>query len=303
MKFVENQTIKKSRQEILNNDKKEANIYLYIILVVGAMFVGEIISGAIEVFIFGADNIFYGDIRSTDIYNIVSLFGKIFPTLLTFYVGKKYLNRSNFSLGLRKENSIKDYLQGLGLSFLQIGLVVVILVFINKADLSLNKNLNMTYLILFTLGWMLQGFSEELICRSLFMNGFTAFVPIRSAILFNALIFSFIHIGNDSVNIIALINLFLSGISYSLIFYLKDSIWMVAGAHAFWNMIQGNVFGISVSGFAIARSTIFRSSLQGSNLLTGGEFGIEASILCTLVEALVVYVLIKIIKKRKLVEK
>lgn len=78
---------------------------------------------------------------------------------------------------------------------------------------------------------------------------------------------------------------------------------MVAGAHAFWNMIQGNVFGISVSGFAIARSTIFNASLQGSNLLTGGEFGIEASILCTLVESLVVYVLIRIIKKRKLVEK
>ncbi|MGO3017675.1 MAG: CPBP family intramembrane glutamic endopeptidase [Anaerococcus sp.] len=302
MKFLENQTIMKTKEETMSNDLKiKPNIFLYIIFVTGAILVGDIAILLIEYFIFGGENFLKESVQASDIYNIVSLIGQILPISFSLLVAKKLLNRSNFSLGIRKENFIKDYFQGIILSIFQLGLIVSLAYLLNSATLSINYNVKKTYVLLFTLGWVIQGFSEELICRSLFMNGFTAFGSVKSAILLNSLIFSLIHIGNNSVNIIALINLFLSGITYSLIFYLKDSIWTVAAAHSFWNMIQGNIFGISVSGFAIAKSSIFSTDFLGSNLITGGEFGIEASLLCTLAELLVIIFVYNIIKKKSLI--
>lgn len=304
MEFKDNQTIAKSKEETWSKDIRiKPNIFLYIILVLGATFLGEVISGIVLSFTFGTDFLDNFATKSSDIYNIISTGLRIFTIIASLFVAKKYLNRSYFSLGIRKENAIKDYGQGIILSLLQIASIVLLAVLFNSAKLSLNKNINVTYFLLFTVAWMIQGFSEELMCRSLFMNGFAAFVSTKKAIIYNALIFSLIHLGNNSVSFIALLNLFLSGISYSLIFYLKDSVWMVAAAHSFWNMIQGNVFGISVSGFPLSDATLLNTSFAGSNLITGGEFGIEASIICTLVEVLVIVVAFSLIKKRELVEK
>lgn len=302
MDFVDNQTIAKSREETLSGKMKiQANIFLYVIFVVGAMFIGEVISGFILSFIFDIDFLDKTKITSSDIYNIYSLIFRIFSVILCLFVAKKYLNRSYFSLGIRKDHAIRDYGQGIVISFLQVGSVVLMAYLLDSVSLSLNKDINIKYFLLFCLGWMIQGFSEELICRSLFMNGFTAFFSVKSAILFNALIFSALHIGNNGVNIIALVNLFLSGLSYSLLFYLKDSIWIIASAHSFWNMIQGNIFGISVSGSALYKTSLYKTSFMGSNIITGGSFGIEASILCTIVELALVIITFMIIKKRGLI--
>ncbi|MDD7305509.1 MAG: type II CAAX endopeptidase family protein [Peptoniphilaceae bacterium] len=267
------------------------------------MFIGEVISLILLGLIFGFDFINKASLLRSDIFNIISLNFRVFTLIISLILAKKYLNRSNFSLGLRKENALRDYSQGIIISFFQIGFVVLMAFVLNKASLRLNKSLNIKYLILFTLGWIIQGFCEELICRSLFMNGFTAFFSVKSSILFNALIFAALHIGNDSVNLIALINLFLSGLAYSLLFYLKDSIWIVAGAHSFWNMIQGNIFGISVSGSPIIKASIFRTSLLGSDLITGGSFGIEASLLCTIVEVSLIITSLFLLKKKGLIKK
>lgn len=304
MKFIENQTMRKSKNETISNDLKiKPNIFLYIILVTASMFIGDIVIGIIQYFIFGGENLLKESIQASDMYNIISLIGQIFPIAISIFVGKKLLNRSNFSLGLRKENFLKDYFQGILISLLQLSLVVLLGILLNSAKLTINTKINMPMVVLFTIGWMIQGFSEELVCRSLFMNGFTAFISVKSAILLNSLIFSFLHIGNNGINIIALINLFMSGLVYSLLFYLKDSIWIAAAAHSFWNMIQGNLFGISVSGFPVARATIFKTEFFGPKLLTGGEFGIEASLLCTLAELLVIVFMYNILKKKSFINK
>ena len=50
--------------------------------------------------------------------------------------------------------------------------------------------------------------------------------------------------------------------------------------HWFWNWLQGPVLGYEVSGMD-SGETLLTLRLTGSDLLTGGSFGFEGSLLCT----------------------
>ena len=62
-------------------------------------------------------------------------------------------------------------------------------------------------------------------------------------------------------------------------------LWMAIGIHLAWNYMQGGLFGISVSG--TERQGFFSSQLSDPAWLSGGNFGVEASVvtvvLCLLV--------------------
>lgn len=67
----------------------------------------------------------------------------------------------------------------------------------------------------------------------------------------------------------------------------EGSLWLICGIHAGWNYFQGNIFGVPVSGNPEANSLLAFGPTEGSNeALTGGDFGIEASLVGTLILAI-----------------
>lgn len=60
------------------------------------------------------------------------------------------------------------------------------------------------------------------------------------------------------------------------------SLWFVAGLHTAWNFCQGPIFGFEISGSGISFDSLLRPQIQGPELLTGGAFGIEASLIAVL---------------------
>ena len=56
--------------------------------------------------------------------------------------------------------------------------------------------------------------------------------------------------------------------------------------HFSWNFFQGPVFGFEVSG--INFGSIITQSVSGHELITGGEFGFEGSILASCLTALAI---------------
>jgi membrane protease YdiL (CAAX protease family) len=53
-------------------------------------------------------------------------------------------------------------------------------------------------------------------------------------------------------------------------------LWAVIGLHAAWNLAQGGLYGIPVSGENM--DGVLRPDIRGSDPLTGGAFGAEASL-------------------------
>ena len=74
-------------------------------------------------------------------------------------------------------------------------------------------------------------------------------------------------------------------------------LWFPIGIHWAWNFTQGNVSGFAVSG-GDTEESILTATLSGPDIITGGSFGPEASIVAlTLGTILSAFYLRKIWKK------
>ena len=98
----------------------------------------------------------------------------------------------------------------------------------------------------------------------------------------SSLIFAALHLGNDHVGPLALLNILLAGILLGAFYIVTRSLWFPIAAHWFWNVFSGPILGHEVSGYD--EGSVFLTVDAGSALLTGGEFGIEGSALMTVVE-------------------
>ncbi len=234
------------------------------------------------------------------------LLGMLFLTVLVsisvYIFAKKIQKRNKESLGLTSPNKFKNYIKGLLLGIGMIGGVILILKILGLIEIKSNiANISPIIYLFIIIGWICQGFEEELVTRSILMNFLAAKYSPLVGIISNALIFSLLHLANNSFGFLAAINIFIVGILFSLLFYVSDDIMLSAAAHSFWNFAQGNIFGISVSGIANSKNTIFISKLLGNPSLTGGAFGIEGGLATTIVLTIVTIYLIKKSKEKSLV--
>ena len=56
------------------------------------------------------------------------------------------------------------------------------------------------------------------------------------------------------------------------------SLWLALGTHAAWNLFEGPVYGLPVSGLALSPAPVITLSISGPSWLTGANFGPEAGL-------------------------
>ena len=61
-----------------------------------------------------------------------------------------------------------------------------------------------------------------------------------------------------------------------------QSLWVPIGLHIGWNFTESSIFSMTISGNNVSTGLI-RGSLNGPQILTGGQFGPEASIVAVIV--------------------
>jgi membrane protease YdiL (CAAX protease family) len=129
-------------------------------------------------------------------------------------------------------------------------------------------------------------FHEELLFRGYAYQTLTRWSRAWGMAI-SSLFFAALHLGNAHVGAIALLNIFIAGLLLSALYEVTRSLWLPIAAHWLWNIFSGPVLGHEVSGYE--ESALFRTVDSGPALLTGGEFGIEASLLMTAVEAVALF--------------
>ena len=120
---------------------------------------------------------------------------------------------------------------------------------------------------------------EELLFRGVLLRITEEVCGTTAAILVSTVLFGLAHAANPGAtpfNIFALTAEL--GILLSLAYVLTRNIWLAVGVHMAWNFMQGFVFGTEVSG-SREPSSLFTTSMTGPDLLTGGSFGIEGSLI------------------------
>lgn len=138
---------------------------------------------------------------------------------------------------------------------------------------------------------LVAGITEELVFRGLIMHVLEIRWGKAVAVVIPSVLFGMMHIRNmDSPNITDILILVIAGtavgIMFSLITIQSRSIWPSAMVHGIWNLIIiGRILEIS----AEPSAAIFSYQITAeSSLLTGGAFGIEASLPAIIAYAIVI---------------
>lgn len=104
---------------------------------------------------------------------------------------------------------------------------------------------------------------------------------IFAAVLATSLLFGIIHGINPHATAISISNTVLSGFLFSLGLLLTGELAIPIGFHITWNLSQSVVFGLPVSGVSLG-SGLLALQTTGPDWLTGGDYGQEGGLLCTL---------------------
>lgn len=215
--------------------------------------------------------------------------GAIIAACLVYHCAIK--KNSPSTLGIRKQNAFCHYIIGLLFGFMLFSGALAVVIFSGAGSIALAKNANYLYIVLFFLGFLVQGFEEELLLRG-FLFGQLKGVTSRSwAVFISSLFFSLLHVGNPGVNFTAILNLTLFGIFAAMYYQRTQSIWGVSALHSMWNFTQGNIWGVPVSGLNVGGGIFTFTPATGREVTNGGLFGLEGGLAVTVVLMIGIFML------------
>lgn len=134
---------------------------------------------------------------------------------------------------------------------------------------------------------------QEVLCRSYIFQAIRRRASVTAAVAVTSVIFVLLHAAAIGDSFLAAVNLLAAGILLGIAYQLSGNLWLPISLHFAWNMLLGPVLGLSVSGQAldIGHKLV---EVTGPEWLTGGDFGVEASLAATaatLIATVLIYVI------------
>ena len=220
--------------------------------------------------------------KSLVCYNIISvLCSYIFSAgILLFFV--KYFEKTTYDyFGFSKENNLVAIKAGFGLAIFSVVGVVAILLISNNISLTLSNDFKNGTIIILIILVLIQGFLEEIVFRGYLMTRLAAKKGKWIAIILSSIFYLVFRMSNPTTSKLDLINIFLISIVMSLLYWYFDNILVIAIFHAFWNCISGVILGFNISGIRVSDSIFTVEVISDKQILIGGSYGIEGSIIAT----------------------
>jgi membrane protease YdiL (CAAX protease family) len=183
--------------------------------------------------------------------------------------------RSPFELSV--SGALKETGFGFLLGAILISLSVALLVaFGSYQVMGINTDIT---LFRYVSGFLAVAILEELIFRVVLFRLIEKSLGSVIAIILSTALFGIVHLANPNATWISILSLTLSSLVLVAGFLLTRRLWLCMGLHWSWNLFQA-LYSVSVSGNDTKGLLIGR--LTGPAWLTGGSFGVEASVLTLL---------------------
>jgi hypothetical protein len=129
---------------------------------------------------------------------------------------------------------------------------------------------------------LLSGVAEELMFRGAMFRIVEERFGTLVALLASAALFGALHIANPGATVTSSVAIALeAGLLLGLAYTATRTLWLPIGLHFGWNFTEGGIFTTAVSGGKV--SGVLNTTLTGPQILTGGAFGPEASIVTVVV--------------------
>lgn len=131
--------------------------------------------------------------------------------------------------------------------------------------------------------FVIAALAEEALCRGYPLQTMSRAGLAGLGVAITSLAFAAGHMLNPNFSMgLAFVNLVIAGVWFAVAWLRTRSLWFPLGIHWAWNWALGSLFGLPVSGKALVQHSVLRGTDLGPAWLTGGNFGIEGGIACTI---------------------
>jgi len=205
-------------------------------------------------------------------YNFNILFSLLISTIITEYFYNKSFDNVVFNFDI---TTFRNLLRSSIITI--ICFFFIFLIFTFSLKLNFNSTINLKILLSFLLFHLIISISEEIGFRGIIFNILKDHYGNIFAILTTSTIFTFFHLNNPNVNLIAIINIFCGGLLFAFIVDRTGSIWNSIMVHFLWNIITSLFLGSKVSGFNSLN--LIKFEVNTFKFFFGNDFGFESSFL------------------------
>lgn len=291
--FLKNISPFNNRTEMMTSLFVVKKILAFWVCYIAGLFIAEGVVILLH-FAFGK-NMLVGDVFDAQTITLIMYYGYIIMASVALLYWKLIEKKSLSEMGLTKH--FGNYFIGAIIGVILLALSVVAIVLTGNIKYhGIFENVDIIMILLLFGGFIIQGATEEILCRGIVLHTLKEKTSIGIAIAVSTILFIIPHwsslfAGDIIYGVIGVANLVLISVIFSLLTIDFKSIWAACGLHSFWNAILYSVLGLNLSGKDEKVASIFNMQSVGKNIWNGGEYGIEASIITTVVLAFAVALL------------
>ena len=251
-------------------------------------------------------NMLVGDVFDAQTITLITYYGYIVISGVALLYWKLIEKKNLSEMGLTKR--FGNYFIGAVVGVILLVLSVAAIVLTGNMEYhGVFENVDILMILLLFGGFIIQGATEEILCRGIVLHALREKTSVWIAIAVSTVLFIIPHWsslfdGGTVYGVIGVANLVLISIIFSLLTVRFKSIWAACGLHSFWNAILYSVLGLNLSGKDETVTAVFDMQSVGKNIWNGGEYGIEASIITAVVLALAAVLLWYMSRKRENIE-
>jgi membrane protease YdiL (CAAX protease family) len=139
---------------------------------------------------------------------------------------------------------------------------------------------------------------EEVAFRGYPLHRLMEAIGVPGAVAATSCLFGLAHLRNPHASLWGAVNTAEIGVLLAVAYVRTRSLWLPWGIHFGWNLALGLGYGLVVSGYSDFSVAVV-GTLEGPRWLTGGDYGIEASVTATAANALAIIVLLALVKRRR----
>jgi hypothetical protein len=226
----------------------------------------------------------------------ISLFGLI-GAFLTLWLVTKFVDRERlYQFGLQTKNRSIDFMIGIAIGLIIFSSGYLVLIHFNEI-VFVKINLNVNEILISVLHFTIVAVVEETLFRGYVLKNFMESFNKYAALIISSGLFSSMHYFNPDFDLFSFFSLFLAGILFGISYIYTKNLWFPIALHLSWNLFQA-LFGFNVSG----RDTfsIIEFKILESNLINGGSFGFEGSVLSIIAQAIIITIIITYYRQKKI---
>lgn len=131
----------------------------------------------------------------------------------------------------------------------------------------------------------LVAFFEEILFRGILLRILEVWIGRMPSLIVSACLFALAHLPNEGISLLGIAVTIAAGLMFGISYLKTRRLWLPIGIHFFWNFMSDGVFSLATSGHPA--NGLLQVQLSGPEWLTGGTYGIEASLVSLLVITMV----------------